>query len=129
MLSRIRAIASLVVIVSLIAWGADAGITRVAGRWVQQDAVQRGALAVSSAAASLAQHWRASDVGALRNVLLDIASDDQVLAVAACTSSDRMLARTERFPASWSCARGRALADSSADATPLVDGVPISAVP
>src|SRR5258706_7070956 len=96
--SRIRAIATLAGVVAALAWSANALITRVTSRWVEQDALRRAALAVNSANPALEQAFIASDVAALRRILLGIASDEQVHAVAACGERSAPLARTEQYP-------------------------------
>jgi trehalose 6-phosphate synthase len=134
--SRLRAIAILIGVVGALGWAANALITRVTTSWVEQDALQRAELVVSAANASLVQSVAAGDSAALSEVLLDIADDDQVMAVAACRERRRPLARTERYPAALSCERARSFADSSA-AGPAgqrkhidwVDGVPVSVIP
>ncbi|HEX7938903.1 MAG TPA: trehalose-6-phosphate synthase, partial [Gemmatimonadaceae bacterium] len=119
MASRIRAILTLLIVVGALAWGANTLITRVTASWIAQDALQRAALAVASARTALVEHWRDKDVSALRRVLVDIAADDQVSAVAACGADGLPLATTERYPRALSCSRVRRLAaTASPDAPP-----------
>jgi trehalose 6-phosphate synthase len=132
--SRLLAIAILAGVVGALGWAANALITRVTTSWVEQDALQRAELVVSAANLSLAQYVSAGDIPALNRVLLDIADDDQVMAVSACGERGRALARTERYPATVSCDRARALAAvSGAEARRThidwVDGVPVSVIP
>jgi trehalose 6-phosphate synthase len=136
-MGRLRAILTLVIVVGLLAYGANEIITRVTTSWTSQDALRRAALAVGSARSALQEHWLESDVVALRRVLVDIADDDQMIAVAACAKAAAPLATTERYPASLSCRRVRGLAglpeDGSADRTPVqvssADGLPVSIIP
>jgi len=137
--SRLRAIATLVIVVGALAWGANAILTRVTTTWVEQDALRRAELAVTAANASLAAAFWQSDVTVLRRVLLDISSNEQVQAVAACGASSAPLARTERYPVQVNCDRARAGAaesaarDAAAGSTrrhvDWVDNVPISIIP
>ncbi len=133
MLARLRAIALLVVIVGGLAWGVDTSVTRLTTNWVEQDAVQRAELAVTSANAALARRWngRAQE---LRAVLVDIAGNDQVLAVAACGAGPRPIAASERYPPALTCRRVRATvaAVSPGHGTrshvDWMDGLPVSAI-
>ncbi|MGH7678481.1 MAG: alpha,alpha-trehalose-phosphate synthase (UDP-forming) [Gemmatimonadaceae bacterium] len=133
--ARLRAIATLAAVIWLLAWGANALLTRITASWIAQDALQRADLAVASARSALVEHWRASDTTELRRVLVDIAADDQMLAVAACADGPSPLARTERYPPTLSCTTARRLAPGSgAGLAPTrarvgrVDGLPVTVV-
>ena len=134
LLARLQAIAVLVIVVGSLAWGANEIVTRVTTDWVEEDAVQRAELAVTSANASLARRW-SGPVSELRVVLLGIARGDQVLAVAACGAGPRPIAASERYSDALSCRRVRArvatvrpgvgTARSHMD---WMDGVPVSVI-
>lgn len=136
MVARLRAIGTLVIVVGLLAWGANAIITRVTASWLAQDALRRADLAVAAARSGLLEHWRASDVVQLRRVLVDIAADDQILAVAACASDAAPLASTERYPATLSCELARRLSTApevggsglSRAHINRVDGMPVTVI-
>jgi trehalose 6-phosphate synthase len=131
-------------VVGALAWGSNALVTRVTTNWVEQDAIHRAELAVTSANASLARRWTGNWVE-LRAILTDIARSDQVMAVAACGNSVRPIASSEQYPAALTCRRVRARlatvrppVDSSnaADSTDRskshvdwMDGLPISVIP
>jgi trehalose 6-phosphate synthase len=139
LLARLRAVAVLVIVVGGLAWGSNALITRVTTNWVEQDAVQRAELAVSSANAALARRW-SGRVAELRTVLVDIARNDQVAAVAACGRATQPLAASEQYPAALTCRRVRSriatlrplsdttrfLPDSARSHVDWMDGLPVS---
>jgi trehalose 6-phosphate synthase len=133
-LARLRAIVVLTVVVGALAWGADAVVTRLTTNWVEEDAVQRAELAVTSANAALARRWTLRPAE-LRAVLLDIARADQVLAVAACGSAPQPIAASERYPETLNCRRVRARVATVRPGTGTarshvdwMDGVPVSAI-
>lgn len=107
MLQRLRVIATLLAAVALLAWAADSLVTRITTSWFDHDAAQRARLMVATANSAIADRWTAQDTVGLRQQLVDLAADEQILAVAACGNNDEPVARTERFPQAVTCAEAR----------------------
>ncbi|HVU00533.1 MAG TPA: trehalose-6-phosphate synthase [Polyangiaceae bacterium] len=81
-------------------------IHRTVSGWSKRDVALRAALAVASGHAALVRRWRDPR---LSETLADIARDERIEGVAACSPEGSLLGRTQGFPGDLSCA-GRARA-------------------
>ncbi len=97
-----RFIALLLVGLGLLATLGYFVLARTTRTWFETDLSLRSQLAVRSARESLSRHWR-SDRAKLTETLTDITRDERVMAAAACSPSDDLLAATPTFPAEFSC--------------------------
>jgi trehalose 6-phosphate synthase len=84
-------------------WGAAVLVQDQTRQWFEKDLDLRARLALSGARGELAAHWE-RDVEALRRLLEDLAEDERILGVAACTANGNVVARTGGFPTGISCA-------------------------
>jgi len=94
--------------VLLLALGVLAGLgywalARTTQNWFEADLSLRSRLAVGAARESLTNHWRRDPIR-LAQTLEDITRDERIMAAAACFSDGRLLAATQAFPATFSCA-------------------------
>lgn len=76
-------------------------MTQVTKQWFDRDLRLRTELAVASARRGLITHW--FDREKLTERLADITSDERIMGLAACAPDGTLLARTESFPAAFSC--------------------------
>ncbi|HSD86420.1 MAG TPA: trehalose-6-phosphate synthase [Kofleriaceae bacterium] len=91
--------------------------TRTTSRWFEKDLALRGQLAIESARTSLAGHWNERDQ--LEQILGDITRDERIMAAAACSPEDELLAATDAFPAQFTCTWMHSLRDGAgAETTP-----------
>jgi len=75
---------------------------RTIGGWFHRDMEQRARLAVSAASRSLNTRWQ-GDPHRLAETLTDMARDERIMGVAACSADGRLLAASDGYPSSLSC--------------------------
>jgi trehalose 6-phosphate synthase len=78
-------------------------LTRTTSRWFEKDLELRSRLAVDSARVGLASHWNNREQ--LASILGDITRDERIMAAAACTPGDELLAATKAYPVTFTCSR------------------------
>jgi trehalose 6-phosphate synthase len=99
-----RAVRFLILLIGGLAMLAIIGyvvLTRTTSRWFEKDLALRSRLAIDSASASLASHWNNREQ--LADILGDITRDERIMAAAACSPGDELLAATEAYPAAFTC--------------------------
>jgi trehalose 6-phosphate synthase len=87
---------------ALLAIIGHAVLTRTTSGWFEKDLTLRSRLAIESASTSLASRW--NDPAGLAKVLGDITRDERIMAAAACSPRDELIAATEAYPAAFTCA-------------------------
>jgi len=98
-MSRIMRFAvALVLGLGVLTWVASIVVQKTTRAWFEHDLVLRSELAVNGAREALIEGWE-QDPQRLRSVLSEIARDERILAVAACTAGLEMLARTASYDA------------------------------
>jgi len=105
----LRAVRFLVVLLAglaVLALGGYWQLTSKTRAWFESDLQLRTRLVVASARQSLISHWSV-DGDRLLSTLADIARDERIMAAAACSDADRLLAATEAFPGEFSCSSVR----------------------
>ncbi len=86
---------------ALLAVVGDQVLTRTARAWFDRDLEIRTLLAANAASRSLADHW--DDPAGLTEVLTDLTRDERIMASAACSPNQHLLARTSAFPNQFTC--------------------------
>ncbi|HEX9051904.1 MAG TPA: trehalose-6-phosphate synthase [Anaeromyxobacter sp.] len=119
----LRILVPLLAILGALAWGATRIVNDTTRTWFERDVSMRARLVASGARDALAAHIESGDRRKLAAVLDDIARDDRVLAVAACSPSMKTLARTAALPARYTCEelRSRGVASVPPDGHDLLD--------
>jgi trehalose 6-phosphate synthase len=90
--------------VALLAWAAATVVERTTRRWFEKDITLRAKLVETGAHQDLLSRWSPNTGDALGGILANIARDERMMAVAACTESMDMLAHTPLLPAQLTCA-------------------------
>ena len=90
-------------------------LTRTTSRWFEKDLALRGQLAIRSAQTSLAAHWNEREQ--LEKILDDITRDERIMAAAACSPEDELVAATEAFPAQFTCPSMHGMHDAAGQET------------
>ena len=96
-----RLVAALVVGLALLTAAAWGLVHRTTRGWFEKDVRLRSALALSGARRSLVLHW--NNPGELTEVLAEITRDERIMAAAACSDSNEVVARTRDFPPVFPC--------------------------
>ena len=93
-----------ILLIGLVLWaiGGYLALTRKTSDWFHADLELRTRLAVASARQSLIAHWD-TEPHRLLETLADITRDERIMAAAACSETDMMLAATELYPLEFSC--------------------------
>jgi trehalose 6-phosphate synthase len=105
-MSRVMRFAvALVLGLALLTWVASVIVQQTTRAWFENDLSLRSELAVSGAREALIQGWEANPLR-LRAVLSEIARDERIMSVAACSADRSLLARTPSYDQSrLSCGR------------------------
>ena len=80
-------------------------VQRTARDWFERDLGLRAQLAVNGARRELVTQWQNGTPDELASRLTELTFDERILAAAACTREQVMLAHTQAFPKALSCAR------------------------
>jgi trehalose 6-phosphate synthase len=88
----------------LLTWGGMLAVKETTRRWFDNDVSLRADLAVRGSRSALLTHWRAQHWRSLRNVLVEMAHDERIMAAAACSAQLKFVARTPDFPDRFRCA-------------------------
>jgi len=127
-----RFILTLIVGLALLMWAASGIVQTTAREWFERDVSARAQLVLIGASLSLANAWN-SESNDLPKQLMEIASDERVMGVAACNSDLTPRSVTPNFPAEFGCAavgrRIRAADASLGDAGNLHEWNTVSALP
>ncbi|MBI4893373.1 MAG: trehalose-6-phosphate synthase [Acidobacteria bacterium] len=101
------------------AWVVAEVVEETAGQWFERDLSLRAQLVAASSRASLAANWDTERKAELERQLIEIARDERVMAVAACSPQGALLADTPQFPEALSCREIglRAKSEQSSSAT------------
>jgi trehalose 6-phosphate synthase len=99
----VRFLALLVFGLGLLTWVALAILQSTTRNWVEKDVSLRAELAVNGARRALVANWRSGDWREMRGLLSEVAHDERIMAVAACSPDHKVLARTAEFPNELSC--------------------------
>jgi trehalose 6-phosphate synthase len=129
MRSLARILVPLLVVLSVLAWAATVVLGETARSWFDRDVTLRARLAVAGARDSLAKSIELSDRRKLTGVLEEIARDERIMAVAACSPAGATLARTRGFPEPLACesVRERMARERARRGEDAVTGVDFSA--
>ncbi len=93
----------LVLSLAVLTWATAVFVQRTTKRWYENDVRLRAELVVSGAHDALSNNWNREDRRELERMLSEITQDERIMAAAACTTDDTMLARTAGFPMVFSC--------------------------
>ncbi len=99
----LRFVVALIVGLGLITWAASSLVERATRAWFEKDVASRATVAVIGARRALAARWSATHPDRLREVLVELTQDDQIIAAAACDATSAPLAATRAFPTTVSC--------------------------
>ena len=78
-------------------------LARTTMRWFETDVAMRSQLAIAAGRQGLTSNWHAGQAR-LAGLLADITRDERVMAAAACGPGGELLASTQLFPGTFSCA-------------------------
>jgi trehalose 6-phosphate synthase len=101
--NAVKFVVPLLLVLALGSWAAAHLVNQTGRRWFERDVELRAQLAVSGARYGLIRAWRDGNSDQIRRVLGEITRDERVLAAAACDPGLVMVARTDDFPALFSC--------------------------
>jgi len=93
----------LLVVLAIVTWGAAHLVNQTGRRWFEKDVQLRASLAVNGARYGLVRAWQQGNGEELRRILLEITRDERILSAAACNPDLAMVARTDDYPATFSC--------------------------
>jgi trehalose 6-phosphate synthase len=96
---------ALVLGLALVTGVASLLVQRTARDWFERDLGLRAQLAVNGARRALLAQWQNDTPGALSSTLTELTFDERIMASAACTRDQVMIAHTKGFPAELSCAQ------------------------
>lgn len=96
-------VVALVIVLGIITWLTAALVEKTIHDWFENDVRLRAQLAVNVARQSLLSNWNSGDFPALQSVLAEIAYDERIMGVAACSEDLTLLSQTKDFPAEISC--------------------------
>ena len=88
---------------ALLAWAAAGVVQETARQWFERDLSLRARLVATGSRASLAADWYKGREPELERLLIEIARDERVMAVAACEMNLSLLASTPDFPREFGC--------------------------
>ncbi len=93
----------LILCLGLVTWAASVIVGQTTRGWFERDIGLRAQLAVRSARHVLLARWREPDPSALQTALAELAHDERIMAVAACTGDGRLLSQTSGYPMEVTC--------------------------
>jgi len=99
----IRFVAVLVLGLAVLAVGALTLVTQRLREWEEDDSQLRAQLAVNSSRRAVIRRWESGNVPGLADVLKDIARDERIRAIGACTRDGRLVASSPDWPAGTPC--------------------------
>src|SRR5687768_5112144 len=99
----LRFVAFLVLGLGLLTWAALMILQTTTRTWVEKDVSLRAQLAVNGARRALLANWRSGEWREMRSLLTDVAHDERIMAVAACSREFKLIAKTSEFPVELSC--------------------------
>jgi trehalose 6-phosphate synthase len=110
-----RVVFPLLVGLGLLVWGGAELVNDATRKWFERDVTLRANLAARGAQGALAAHLASGDRRRVAAVLDDLARDERIMAVEACTAAHVTVARTNGFPERFSCEalRDRAAPESA----------------
>ncbi len=94
---------ALVLGLGLLTWAASVIVHRTTRAWFEKDINLRVQLVFSGARQALIAHWHKEQRTALRGLLAEIAHDERIMAVAACTTDLTVLTSTKDYPRQFGC--------------------------
>src|SRR5690349_14844606 len=98
----------LLLVLSLIAWGATEAVQRTSRRWFEREMRARADLLVQGVREPLGAALRHDDRGRARKLVGDLARDERVSAAALCDAGGALLASTPARPEAIGCRSVRA---------------------
>src|SRR6185503_18210716 len=107
MLRALRFALLLIAGLALLTWVGMLVATRTARSWFERDVALRAELVMNGSSRAVASFMREGRWPELQRLLQDVARDDRIMAAAACSADERLLARTREYPDRLGC---RALA-------------------
>jgi trehalose 6-phosphate synthase len=93
----------LVLGLAVVTWAASVIVHRTTREWFEKDMRLRAQLAVNGARRAVVALWDPAHQADLASLLEEITHDERIMAAAACSADQGVIAKTSDFPAGLSC--------------------------
>ncbi len=98
----LRLLLPLLLVLAGLTWLTSVGVSRLTRSWTEDDVSMRATLAIRGVRRHLLRNW--ADPQVVTRVLDEIARDERIMGIAACTADGTLIARTAEFPNDIGCA-------------------------